>query len=321
MTTASAANPSKPVKSALFTALVLASIVASAPLSAGTIVAVRTSLGDFYIELDEQAAPITAGNFLNYVRSGRYNNTFIHGVSGGAQIRGGGYQFGNCNDGPQSIQLDPPIPFESTGLSNLQGSIAALHPSTDPDGATSQWLISLGNDPALDTLNGGYAAFGKVLGNGLRVLQQIASANPVRLGFFEETPTVNYLETSVDCQRFGRDNLVMLFMSVINEDSAAATASYEPESDTLVVNINLGNDGYRRIAFTVEDTGSGAIITARLESSVTLAEPVPNMADYDSSSGILRLPSIAVGDDIVYRNVEFELLDAASASFTLRGAE
>ena len=288
---------------------------------AGTIVAVQTSLGDFYIEVNEQAAPVTAENFLNYVRSGRYDNTFVHGVSGGAQIRGGCFRFGNCNDGPQSIQLDPAIPLEPTGLSNIQGSIAALHPSTDPDGATSQWLISLGNDSALDTLNGGYAVFGKVLGDGLSVLQQIASANPVRLGFFEETPTVNYLETNIDCQQFSRDNLVLLFMSVVNEDSTAATADYDPAGNRLQMNIDLGREGFRRIDFAVEQTGNETLITARLASALVLAEPAPNMATYNDASGILSIPFVAVGGDIVFRNVEFELRDRGSASFVLRRAE
>ncbi|MEC8357126.1 MAG: hypothetical protein VXZ91_06880, partial [Pseudomonadota bacterium] len=36
---------------------------------AGTIVEVQTSFGNFYLEIDEESAPVTGGNFLNYVRS------------------------------------------------------------------------------------------------------------------------------------------------------------------------------------------------------------------------------------------------------------
>ena len=55
-------------------------VMLTAPLRAGTLVEVNTSLGDFYLELYDEAAPITVANFLNYVRSGRFNNTYIHAV-------------------------------------------------------------------------------------------------------------------------------------------------------------------------------------------------------------------------------------------------
>ena len=37
---------------------------------AGAIVEVQTSLGTFYLEIDEESAPLTGGNFLNYVEAG-----------------------------------------------------------------------------------------------------------------------------------------------------------------------------------------------------------------------------------------------------------
>ncbi len=288
---------------------------------AGSIVAVQTSLGDFYIEVDEVAAPVTASNFLNYVTTGRYNNSFVHGASGGATIRGGGYFYNSCNTGPEPIPSDAPIALEMTGLSNRSGTIAALHPSTEPDAATSQWLINIGNSPSLDTLNGGYAVFGKILGDGLAVVSRIASANPVRLGFFEETPTVNYLETNVDCQRFSRDNLVLMYMSVISNDRFAPTAHYDPATQTLSVNIDLGEDGFRQIEFDVDARAARASMTPRLATARVLAEPVPNMATYNRISGRLTLPTIAVAGEIVYRNLEFDLVDSRDSRFTLRAAE
>ncbi|MFZ8955717.1 MAG: peptidylprolyl isomerase [Pseudohongiellaceae bacterium] len=155
---------------------------------AGTIVEVQTSFGNFYLEIDEESAPVTGGNFLNYVRSGRYNNTFIHGAIGGSLIRGGGYTYTNCADGPQRIELDDPIPLEDTGLSNLNGTIAALRPSSELNGATSEWFINLGADTTLDTQDGGYAVFGRVLGDGLNVVRNISLANLVRWVSFWKLP-------------------------------------------------------------------------------------------------------------------------------------
>ena len=37
-----------------------------------------TDLGDIELQLDDQQKPITVANFLNYVRSGRYDGTIVH---------------------------------------------------------------------------------------------------------------------------------------------------------------------------------------------------------------------------------------------------
>ncbi|HAU23284.1 MAG TPA: hypothetical protein DCX09_01260 [Gammaproteobacteria bacterium] len=288
---------------------------------AGTVVEVQTSLGVFFIEVDEQAAPVTAGNFLNYVTSGRYNNTFIHGTTGGSLIRGGGYTYDSCTVGPEHIPTDAPIALEETGLSNLDGTIAALHPSGNADGATSEWFINLGNDTGLDTQDGGYAVFGRVLGDGLGVVRSISVANVVRLGFFLETPTTNYFETGVDCQLFSRDNLIMVRMSVLDDNKAAATADFEPLTQSLGVNLDLGAAGFIRIPFAVDLNATQAAIRAQLDAAVDLQQPVPNMASYNAVSGRLHLPSIAVGGEIVYRNVIFDLIDSAAATFELRSYE
>ena len=257
---------------------VLVCLSVTAGVEAGTIVEVQTSFGSFYLEVDEESAPVTGGNFLNYVRSGRYNNTFIHGAIGGSLIRGGGYTFTNCADGPQRIELDDPIQYEDTGLSNLDGTIAALRPASDIDGATSEWFINLGADTGLDTQDGGYVVFGRVLGDGLNVVRNISLANLVRLGFWLETPTSNYFQSTVNCQQFSRDNLILVLMAVVNEDSLAATASYDAVSELLEVNVDLGADGFLRVPFAVTVSAEQTIISARLESVVELQQPVPNMA-------------------------------------------
>ncbi len=288
---------------------------------AGTIVEVQSSFGNFYLEIDEESAPVTGGNFLNYVRSGRYNNTFIHGAVGGSLIRGGGYTYTNCADGPQRIELDDTIPLEDTGLSNLDGTIAALRPASELNGATSEWFINLGADPGLDTQDGGYAVFGRVLGDGLNVVRNISLANLVRLGFFLETPTSNYFQSTVNCQQFSRDNLILVRMAVVNEDSLAATANFDEPSELLEVNVDLGADGFIRVPFAVTLSGEQPTISARLESVVDLQEPVPNMASYDANSGRLTLPSIGIDGEVRYRNVVFELSDATSSTFVLRSFE
>lgn len=301
--------------------VMLALSLMSHPALAGTIVEVQTSLGNFYVEVDEQVAPLTAGNFLEYVRSGRYNNTFVHGATGGSIIRGGGYNYNDCNVGPEEIPTDAAIPLENTGLAHTDGSIAALHPSTEIDGATSQWFINLGNDPSLDDLNGGYAVFGRVLGNGTEVVNAISIAHPVRLAnFFLETPTVNYFEEVFSCQNFSRDNLVQVLMSVIEDDSdnAVPSANFNSVTGTLDINLDLGAEGFTHLSFTVEQTAALVSVRANLESAFDLQMPRPNMANFNPISGELVIPSIAVDGTILYRNVILDLQDLITASFVLR---
>ncbi|HLP84445.1 MAG TPA: peptidylprolyl isomerase, partial [Phycisphaerales bacterium] len=61
------------------------SLLANSPLptlsmlesSSNAVVRFETSFGDFDVEMFNNAAPNTVANFLNYVRSGRYDQTFI----------------------------------------------------------------------------------------------------------------------------------------------------------------------------------------------------------------------------------------------------
>lgn len=53
-------------------------------------VVISTSKGDIHLQLDTENTPATAENFLNYVRSGFYNNTIFHRVIAGFMIQGGG---------------------------------------------------------------------------------------------------------------------------------------------------------------------------------------------------------------------------------------
>jgi hypothetical protein len=146
-------------------------------------------------------------------------------------------------------------------------------------------------------------------------------ANVVRLGFFLETPTTNYFESGVDCQLFSRDNLIMVLMSVLDDDKTAASADFDPLTQSLGINLDLGAAGFTRIPFTVAVDSTQTSIKALLENAVDLQQPVPNMASYNVVSGQLKLPSIAVDGEIVYRNVIFDLIESATATFELRSYE
>ena len=57
----------------------------------GPIVRFETSAGDIVLQLDEERAPITVANFMEYVDDGFYAGTLFHRVIDGFMIQGGGF--------------------------------------------------------------------------------------------------------------------------------------------------------------------------------------------------------------------------------------
>lgn len=178
---------------------VLASALSSPLFAANTIVRMETNLGGFNVELYDSAVSLTVTNFLKYANRGDYNNTVIHrsAVAGDPPvpfvIQGGGYRcclFGTLYQFP----TDPPIQNQfDPSRSNVRGTIA-MAKSADPDSATSQWFINLGdNSAALDDINnnGGYTVFGRVLDPGMEVVDAIAGLPIVPIPGFPELPGIN----------------------------------------------------------------------------------------------------------------------------------
>ncbi len=134
-------------------------------------VSMLTNLGTVLIELNPTAAPLTSNNFLQYVNDKFYDNTIIHRiVTSGILIAQGGWL--TPTPSAQAGQR-PSIALEvGKGLSNVQGTISMARTS-DLNSATSQFFFNLSDNTDLDTANGGYAVFGKVI-SGKSVLDALA---------------------------------------------------------------------------------------------------------------------------------------------------
>lgn len=132
------------------------------------VVRMETSLGGIDVELFDRDAPITVTNFLNYVRRGDYDNSFIHRSALNPYIiQGGGYVYEN--GAYSQVPADPPIANEYDGFSraNERGTIAMAKLAGNPDSATNQWFFNIGNNAStLGPLNnGGFTVFGRVRGS------------------------------------------------------------------------------------------------------------------------------------------------------------
>jgi hypothetical protein len=72
----------------------LLSIASIAPnTSNATIAEFQTVMGNFEVNLYDNATPATVANFLAYVNSGDYTNTICHRTVSGFIVQGGGFTF------------------------------------------------------------------------------------------------------------------------------------------------------------------------------------------------------------------------------------
>ena len=139
------------------------------------------------LELDEQKAPKTVANFLNYVKKGHYDGTIFHRVIPGFMVQGGGFQ-----PGMSQKPTDAPVENEANnGLKNDEYTVAMARTS-DPHSASAQFFINVADNEFLNhkspTPNGwGYAVFGKVVG-GKDVIDRIKGVSTGNRGGHGDVP-------------------------------------------------------------------------------------------------------------------------------------
>ncbi len=185
--------------------------------SADTIARFDTSLGSFDVQLYDTATPITVQNFLAYVTSGRYQDSFIHRSVTDFIVQGGGFTY----DHPyvEAVPAFDPIVNEfDPSRSNVRGTIA-MAKTSDPDSATSQFFFNLSdNSASLDnpSNSGGFTVFGEVLGDGMDVVDAIAAVDTfVFASPFSEMPLRNYTQDDYDnFVPITDDNVVFVNVSV-----------------------------------------------------------------------------------------------------------
>ena len=157
-------------------------------------VRLETARGNITVALDTTHAPITAGNFLNYVDAGLYDGGRFYRVTRpdtytptppnrpAMELIQGGI------DPAKRLQAFDPIPLERTsvtGLKHVAGTISMARNGVDS--ARGEFFILLDDQPSLD-FGGkrfddeqGAAAFGHVVA-GLDVVRKIQQERPTQEG-------------------------------------------------------------------------------------------------------------------------------------------
>ena len=153
------------------------------------VVQLDTNMGAIVIELNEEKAPKTVENFLNYVKSGHYDGTIFHRIIDGFMIQGGGMDAEMNEKG-----TNKPVENEAdNGLKNDAGTIAMAR-TQDPHSATSQFFVNVKDNDFLNhsgkNMQGwGYTVFGKVT-SGMDVIEKMKGVPTGRFGMHADVPKV-----------------------------------------------------------------------------------------------------------------------------------
>ena len=122
-------------------------------------------------ELYPDVAPNTVNNFISLVQSGFYDGLVFHRVIPGVMIQGGDPDGAGTGGPGYSIKGE----FSQNGFQNEllhTRGVLSMARTMDPDSAGSQFFVMVADAPHLD---GGYAAFGKVI-EGMETADAIVSA-------------------------------------------------------------------------------------------------------------------------------------------------
>ncbi len=162
--------------------LILLFILAVPSVCSAVVARLETSFGLIDVQLYDTGAPLTVANFLTYVKSKAYDNSFFHRNVPGFVLQGGGFTWDAVNSKIKAVPSNAPVVNEfDISRSNVRGTIAmakigADQPGGGPDSATNQWFFNLANNASnLDNQNGGFTVFGKVVNSGMSVVDTIAA--------------------------------------------------------------------------------------------------------------------------------------------------
>lgn len=149
-------------------------------------ITLHTNHGPIVIELDFENTPKTAANFLEYAKSGFYDNTIFHRVINNFMIQGGGFEAGM-----QQKKTNAPIENEADkGQPNKRGTLAMAR-TDDPHSATAQFFINVVDNAFLNFTakpsGWGYCVFGKVV-EGMDVVDKIKAVATTRRAGHSDVP-------------------------------------------------------------------------------------------------------------------------------------
>jgi peptidyl-prolyl cis-trans isomerase B (cyclophilin B) len=150
-------------------------------------VRLTTNHGPITLELDAQKAPATVANFLEYVKSGHFDNTVFHRVIDGFMIQGGGFE-----PGMKQKPTRAPVKNEADNELKNDNYTVAMARTADPHSASAQFFINVADNEFLNhksqsAQGWGYCVFGKVAA-GTEVVDKIRRVKTGSRGMHQDVP-------------------------------------------------------------------------------------------------------------------------------------
>jgi cyclophilin family peptidyl-prolyl cis-trans isomerase len=242
-----------------------------------------------FVELFDDK-PLTTANFLSYVNNElpgvqheNYNGSIMHRLARNFVLQGGGY-WANflAEPAPVSVSLDPNAVIDRDGnpatanpsvvneynqspvRSNTKGTLSMARVGGQPNSATNQWFINLGNNAGLDTVDGGFTVFGKVAGDGMTLIDAYGTLTITNLnpdtnddGVRDGGPFFNY-SAPLDSNNRPTDGI-----PVLNTPTQSILLILESAKQIDYLGANLTTDVGSGLAFTARDAfiDTGATFT------------------------------------------------------------
>ncbi len=287
--------------------LILVIMFFSAVASAKPIVCLQAISGEFCVTLEADIAPITVKNFLHYVNSGAYNNTFIHRSVKDFIIQGGGYTI----DEKLSVSkiTDNGTIQNEYNLSNIRGTIAMAKLGGDPNSATSEWFVNLNDNSAnLNGQNGGFTVFGQVIEQDMSYIDQIAGLPTAQISgalaaVLTDTPLTGFTDGSE-----------LAFNNFIAFQSVKQVASYE--NGMLFGVVDAGSLGIFSIKLQLTRS-SPYFFTLDSASLSSVSSSNSTDMTYDPQTGRLVINELRIDQTSKVHNVILELSDSTKFEFRL----
>lgn len=127
------------------------------PIEGVYVVEFETTAGNFSIEVHRDWAPYGADRFYKLVKDGFYNEAMFFRVMKGFMV-----QWGIAARPGMNLKWDVPIPDDPVVRSNKRGYVSFAQQQS-PHSRTGQVFINYVDNKNLDTMDQGFAPFGKVI--------------------------------------------------------------------------------------------------------------------------------------------------------------
>jgi cyclophilin family peptidyl-prolyl cis-trans isomerase len=282
-----------------------------------TIVTFNTNMGSFNVELFDEIAPLTVANFLGYVNRGDYSDTIFHRSVTNFVVQAGGFE---TDFSP--IPQQPPVQNEFQ-VSNTRGTIAMAKLGGQPNSATNQFFFNLrdnsGPPASLDTQNGGFTVFGRVIDDGMTVVDAIAALNrfnlagpPNNLGnTFTEVPLQNYTSGTI----VEPSNLVVVQSITVVPASISGTVFNDADRDgirdsgeagiaerTVFLDLDASGDLSEADAFLSTDANGGYTFNDLGAGTFLVRQVVPDGSLPTGPAGNVHEVTVLASQSVADRN-------------------